>query len=132
MVKVVDHEQHAEARLVRLLRVVRDHINEFGVGPTTADSAAMMRFRNVSAAQPLLERLEQKGLIERAPGNWRSTRITQAGDKVANRVEHCEREMAPMVSHLREIGASTAEIIAAVQSITRPPPRFVERAANDA
>ncbi len=40
MVKVVDHEQHAEARLVRLLRVVRDHINEFGVGPTTAESAA--------------------------------------------------------------------------------------------
>jgi hypothetical protein len=65
-------------------------------------------------------------------GVWGPRPHEQAGDKVANRVERCAREMAPTVSQLQEMSASTAEIIAAVQSINQPPPRFVERAINDA
>src|SRR3954466_7841569 len=63
----------------RILKFIRDTMEESGMPPTRAEIATAMEFRSPNAAEEHLRTLERKGAIEILKGSARGIRLVDGG-----------------------------------------------------
>jgi SOS-response transcriptional repressor LexA len=72
------------------LEAVRDYWAEHGCSPSLREVARAAGLGSTSAAQYVIEGLEQLGLVVRSPGCWRSLRLTVPPLQMACVDEQCD------------------------------------------